>query len=182
MDWLKEIKIKKINQKKLNEYQIEGYNPFWKLVPPRLDIKRHEIFIDNDLIIYNKIKEFDLFLNSNDLFLITQGCRKKKAGITYGIFENKVKSEVCMNTGVLGFPPGFDLREEINNILKKFKIKKLSYFDEQGMISFIIQSRKNKIISKEKINFFQNGSCGIHLIGVNNKKNTSSMKKLIKIL
>lgn len=180
MNWLNDIKIEKINQNQLSEYSIDGYNPFWKLVPPRLDIKRHEIFIDNDLIIYNKIKEFEFFLSSKDLFLITQGSRKEKNGFTYGVFEGKINSEVYMNTGLLGFPPNFDLDKEIKNILKQYKIK--NHFDEQGMISFIIQSKNKKIILKEKINFFQNGSCGIHLIGINSGKNKKSINKLIKIL
>jgi len=37
-------------------------NPCWKLYPARLDLDCHEIFIDNDLILYKKIPIIDRFI------------------------------------------------------------------------------------------------------------------------
>lgn len=182
--WVNYLNVKiNLYEQKCDKHflNLSNYNPFWKILTPRLDIGRHEIIIDNDLIIYKKLKEFDIFLDSQDLFLITQGCREKKNGVTYGFFENLIRKDekINFNTGIIGLPPNYDFNFEINNILEKNNLQDLTFFDEQGMVSYIIQNKNYKIISNKKISFFKNGECGVHLIGVNKEKNKYNFKKYI---
>ena len=166
--WSKKINIKLIDQKKYaNSLKIKPYdkNPCWKLYPPRLRINSYEIFIDNDLIIYKKIN-LDEFIKSN-IFFITQALKKN-----YGSLENFVKNKYNLNTGFFGIPKNFDLKKQINKIIKKYELNwDTSHFEEQGVISYIISNNKHEIINLEKIYVsfedYQLAKNGFHFVGLN---------------
>ena len=158
-----------INELKLNP--ICG-NPCWKLYPPRLDLNRHEIFIDNDLIIYKKIPIIDNFLNKNNLLFISEAIMR-----SYGNFLKYITISENLNTGIFGLYPNFDFKLKINNIIEDKKIIKWSnHLDEQGLVSLIFQNYNFELIDLNQIYVchksfkLKKGKYGIHFVGLNNKK------------
>lgn len=145
----------------------------WKLCPPRLNIDRHEIFIDNDLILESRISEIDTFLNS-DCTLLLEGESRN-----YGRFEKHVPNGYSINSGLFGMPPGFDLAKFIrfygsqweNNAGKGRELS--ATFDEQGLIATALLSyRQHAIISRKTITnceFRLEWSQGMHFVGLNRR-------------
>ena len=114
----------------------------WKLYPPRLRLDSHELFIDNDLIILNPIKEIDDFLSSADSFLYSE-CRLDRP---YGAYEPEVPLGFRMNTGLFGLPPGFDFEGEIKKSMVASQNNEWTLgFDEQGMVASIFADQEHLI-------------------------------------
>jgi hypothetical protein len=63
----------------------------WKLCPPRLSLKTHELFIDNDLIIIKRIKEIDDWLKVQDETIISEGHPRSRM---FGVFDEFVPKEI----------------------------------------------------------------------------------------
>jgi len=154
-------------------------HPCWKIYPPRIDKSVHEIFIDNDLVIYKKIPLIDFFLEQKDLFFITEGYRK-----SYGIFNSLIPDNFVVNTGFFGLPPHYDFKKDLDLNLDSWKpsslkvhedLKSKGHFDEQGLIAFILMNKKIKKIYLNEINIpiferkFLKGEYGNHFVGINRK-------------
>jgi hypothetical protein len=77
----------------------------WKLYPPRLDKTRHELVIDNDIVLNKPVKEIDNFFTGHGTLLLGG------TGRTYGRFERHVPPSRCINSGLYGMPPGFDMQK-----------------------------------------------------------------------
>ena len=146
------------------------YDTSWKLYPPRLNIEGHEIFIDNDLIIYKPIKEIDLLLKE-DIFFCSEAHIR-----CYGQFDKIIKSRINLNTGFFGITPYYDLGTKINNLLKENNIKWRDHCDEEGALAYLFfQEKFNTIPMQElyvcnpKVNFapFGLGEKGTHFAGLN---------------
>ena len=165
-------RIRLINQNDyLNSFPIKPqleYQTYWKLYPPRLDITKHEINIDNDIIIFKKIKEIDCFLNE-DAVLLYQGLH----GL-YGSYENSVPTGIRINSGIYGMPPNFIFKQNMPKLQHNWQDK----FDEQGIVAstlmnykkhFIIPLTTIPIIEKnfEMKYFLHDFCCGYHFVGVN---------------
>jgi hypothetical protein len=107
----------------------------WKLYPPRIRMESHEIFIDHDLVLAERLAGLDLFLESADAFLHTQS----PPGVrNYGRFDDLVPDGFRLNSGLFGLPPNFqfDMRP----------VGKWSeYFDEQGFVASVICRQSNVI-------------------------------------
>ena len=119
----------------------------WKICPPRINIKTHEIIMDNDLVIYKRIPEIDRFLNFNDKLLVLEEPIKY-----YGVYSGYQDDSKVLNSGLFGLHPNYDFSE----ILKHFWNKSgnnnnLSYADEQGFICAILRRSENIVISKNTI-------------------------------
>lgn len=147
----------------------------WKLYPPRLAPDRHELVIDNDIIIHQRIPEIDKFFESNLTLLLAETSR------TYGRFERHVPPGLCINSGVYGMPPGFDLKKYIDfhvgpewekNALGEHD--KSETFDEQGLIAFALSSHPGYlIISGSDITNCEHhliDGKGMHFIGLNRRQ------------
>lgn len=135
----------------------------WKLYPPRINIELHEIFIDNDLILEEKIPEIDKFLN-NDYTLLLEG-----SGKNYGRFSRHVPKYYQINSGLFGLPPNFNLQKYINYYGEIWN----SHFDEQGLVALSLTSKKHIIIPNTTITnceFQLKRSQGMHFIGLNRRK------------
>lgn len=120
----------------------------WKLYPPRLDINRHEIFIDNDLIVFKKLEELDWFLDSRDAFFITGDINR-----VLGRRDLLIPANMMINSGLFGIPPFFDFAAAIAEVCQSDKERYWKdRFDEQGTIAAIfVRQQKYKIIPVEKI-------------------------------
>lgn len=119
----------------------------WKLYPPRIDIDRHEICIDNDIVFNDRIKQIDDFLNNKSTLLLEDLSR------TYGRFEKHVPPGFRINSGIYGMPPGFDFESFVKfysgNEWQKNAFNqhdKSETFDEQGIVALALLNHSSYII------------------------------------
>ena len=174
LNYVKKYPVKLLNQNNyVKELKIKPKNhPCWKLFPPRININTHEIFIDNDLVLYEKLPLINKFLKNNDVLIITEARSR-----AYGNFSKLVKTEDNMNTGFFGLYPNFDFKKEINKVLNKKIIENWNvHWDEQGLVAYIFEKYNYNLISTRKIFAgikklpLTDGTKGIHYIGLNRKK------------
>jgi hypothetical protein len=165
-----------IDQSKyINSCPVQPKGVAWKLYPPRLTVDRHELIIDNDIILSEKVPQIDEFLGSNSTLLLEEASR------TYGRFEKFVPPKLCINSGIYGMPPYFDLQKYVDfyatdewqkNALGEHD--KSETFDEQGLIAFALSSHPNKIMIPATViincEHQLNSSKGMHFIGLNRRK------------
>lgn len=148
----------------------------WKLAPPRLRINSIEIFIDNDLIIFKRIKEIDDFITSKKHGIISEGKWR-----LYGAFKDFVPQDKKLCAGFFGFPPFLSFDKHIKYFFSHFN-QPLDAFDEQGITATTISSMKNfYVIPIKKLriiedcddfpDLFDEEICGIHFVGANRKPN-----------
>lgn len=157
-----------INQNEhLNSLSIGPNLTAWKLYPPRISMESHEIFIDNDLIVYEKIPLIDSFLKSKNIFFCTEGLRKN-----FGLYEKENRENLKINSGFFGIPPYFDFRVFIDNEIKH---EWTGWFDEQGIVSSILSNNDYNLISLDEVavclNEFKFGKYGVHFVGLNGGNN-----------
>jgi hypothetical protein len=171
LDFLKAYPVKLVDQNKhTNSLSIPplNNNPSWKLYPPRLDINRPEIFLDNDLIFYKKIPILDDFILGKNSFFITQAIKR-----SLGCFDKLVQSDINLNSGFFGIPAHFDFQQEIENALQIHNFSWKNHLDEQGCVAFIFHQRKFELIALDQIYICHNalpyktGKYGQHFVGIN---------------
>lgn len=115
----------------------------WKVTPPRLDIARHEIIMDNDIVVLNDFPELDLFFRSSKTLICANNAR------FYGRFEHLFKDEECYNAGFTGVPPGFDYNRALYDVWdKNRRLKNLTYPDEQAISLAALLSHDHIIAEK----------------------------------
>lgn len=161
----------KIINQKTHQTQRKPIGVAWKLVPPRLTDHRHEIIMDNDLIIEKPISQIDEFFESNKTLLLEGDSR------TYGRFERHVPKGYEINSGIYGMPPGFDLNKYVELYAGDTWEKnafgnhdKNETFDEQGIIALALLDFNHIIVPKETITNCEKKlqlSHGCHFIGLN---------------
>lgn len=107
----------------------------WKLYPPRMRPSSHEIFIDHDLVLIERMRGVDLFLESEDAFLYTQS----PPGVrNYGRFDGLVPEGFRLNSGLFGLPPHFQF--DMGSVGQWS-----GYFDEQGFVASVICRQKKAV-------------------------------------
>lgn len=143
----------------------------WKLYPGRLDINRHELFIDNDLIIEQRIAEIDRFFQEDTTILLEGNSRD------YGRFERHVPPEFNINSGVFGVPPGLDIDKILNGFRHRWEYNcpnASATWDEQGFVAATLLSyNKYLIISKNDITNCELDllpAKGMHFVSLNRSK------------
>jgi hypothetical protein len=147
----------------------------WKLYPPRLAPDRHEIFIDNDLILAARVSQIDEFLASDCTLLLEETSR------TYGRFEKHVPPGKCINSGIFGIPPGFDLKRYVDfyagNEWKKNannEHARNETWDEQGLIAFALLNYPRSVIIPRTVitncEYHLVDGKGFHFIGLNRRQ------------
>lgn len=167
---LHSIDAKLIDQSKCNQ-EIIPLGVAWKLYPPRIDINKHELFIDNDLIIEEKIDEIDEFLHSDSTLLLEDRSRN------YGKFDKVIAKNYFINSGFFGVPPGFDLEHSIKFYCNNWGVnapighEESVTMDEQGLIAYLLLRYKKCIIIPQVTisgcmhEFIK--AKGMHFIGLN---------------
>jgi FkbM family methyltransferase len=110
-------------------FPISGRGPtLWKLTPPRLDINRHEIVCDNDIVIFKSIDVIEKFLASDRHCIL---CNDPFPSRAFGRFHNNMDTDERYHSGLYGLPPGFNFQEALDY----YHTGSLyGYFDEQGLI------------------------------------------------
>jgi hypothetical protein len=144
--------------------------PAWKFYPPRLSPNTHELLIDNDLILYRKTDKIEEFLQTDDVFVLTEAAKRSYTDWA----EHYIRTGFEINTGIIGLPPYYDLASNLNQAVDYFHLKHWSdHFDEQSLVAYLLQSHNTKIISIEDVSIcrphhkFRRGKCGVHLVGLN---------------
>jgi hypothetical protein len=163
----------------VNQHEYEKSLPYkpekaaWKLYPPRLDITKHEIVLDNDLILYNHSKQIENFLNG-DVCLVCKGKH-----FLFGSYSQYVPKGIKLNCGLYGMPKGFDFGKKINNIFDLDSVKKYkNFFDDQGIVAACLLNYKNiETFSIKDISIIEfkqklvKGNIGVHFVQANRNKN-----------
>lgn len=108
---------------------------FWKLAPPRLRPEAHEVWIDNDIIISERIEEIDNWLES-DVPIISQSYGRE----LYGSYDKDIPQGLALCAGFFGLPPHFQFEEKLRELTKN---KKIRGHDEQGLMAKLIIDQKD---------------------------------------
>jgi hypothetical protein len=143
--------------------------PAWKLYPPRLSLDTHEIVIDNDLVLSVRLDVIDQFLKDDSRILLTRAVR---GGRGYGAFDEYVRRDYTINTGLMAFPPGFDLAATLNLALELCEVREWrKHFDEQGLIAMVTQDLNTVVIDGIRVCWtersYKRSPHGMHFVGAN---------------
>lgn len=121
----------------------------WKLCPPRLRPEAHELWVDNDILIRERLPEIDEWLAS-DKPMIAEGHHSNDK--YYGDFASLVPKGSMYSAGFFGLPPHFDFGSKIAERCQQvLKGEPLGYYDEQGLVASIITSEDHIISRSVKI-------------------------------
>jgi len=151
----------------LRSISVDPFLTSWKLYPPRIRSDSHEIFIDNDLIVYGQLPIIDSFFDSDDMIFCTEGLKRR-----YGKYDSTIASNQKLNTGLFGLPPKFDFGQKIESkLLGNWE----GHFDEQGLVASILLECNVKVIPisdiyiacKDAAEHLCFGRAGIHFVGLN---------------
>lgn len=143
----------------------------WKLTPACLDPTRHEVFIDNDLILTDRLNEMDTFLTNNETTLLLEAESRH-----YGRFEKHVPRGYNINSGLFGVPPNFNLAGYIalwgqwdENCPNPSRT-----WDEQGLVaSALIHGGKSIIVPETTVTNCHSEllwATGMHFVGLNRRE------------
>ena len=122
---------------KTSNSEVEDH--FWKLCPIRLRPETHEIWIDNDIVIRERIPEVDDFL-TKETTIISQAWGREKYG-RFDAIVPKTEPWTCC-AGFFGIPPHFDFQAKALELCNGYP---LQGFDEQGLVASIVTSTENWI-------------------------------------
>lgn len=123
---------KPFNFKNTNDGKVRDF--FWKLVPPRLNMFGQELWVDNDIVIRDRVNSIDTWMYANTA-LLGSGFNRD-----YGCFEEEIKFGPAYCAGIFGLPPNFDFQSEINRWCNG---REINGFDEQGLVVGIASSVNN---------------------------------------
>jgi hypothetical protein len=189
IDTLSVETIEQTNYNIFNKSPALGYQVHWKLYPPRLELNRHEIHLDNDVVLIDRIQEIDNFL-LDDAILTCQGLY----GL-YGMYSSWVKDGgIHINSGIYGLPPYYDLTEKVRVLMEQDKRAWSNIYDEQGLLAYLfLQYKKYYIIpltsmpiveNDEAIDIYvKNPSCkGFHFVHSNTSHKHTGWQQFINRL
>lgn len=118
----------------------------WKYCPARLNINAHEIVCDNDIVLVQRFKEIDEFLQS-DKVLLTQDPIKYQ-----GKFRHLFQPGEKYNAGLVGLPPGYDFQKALCEVWAENDSPDIiGAGDEQGLTTATLKREKFIEISKERL-------------------------------
>lgn len=190
LDFIKSLGVDVLDQSTFPK-KFEVKDAFWKLVPFRLRPEGYEIFIDNDLVIWDKIPEVDQFLDSKAT-LIYQGMWGK-----HGVYNLPVEFNV--NSGIFGVPPNFDLEKHVLDSWKdpylelEDKTIEFDRFSEQGLVGTALLKNESYIVIPQcRIPILETyfsyelhrknlNAKGFHFVGSNTKYNSCFYRFLIEM-
>ena len=154
----------------------------WKLYPARLRPDGHEIIIDNDIIIKDKIPQIDEFFSS-DSTLVYEASKPM-----YGQLDKFVPKTPCVNSGIYGMPPGFDFDRKMNFYIDQIKdwennCNQGRYtWDEQGMVAACMLNHPSRLlITLDQVTNCEldldDSKLGMHFVGLNRYKKHKPWKE-----
>lgn len=175
LEFLKSLGVELIDQ--IGYQSLEKYT-FMKLSPSRLRPEGHEIFLDNDVVLYKKIPEIDQFIES-DATLVYEGL--------YGLHgAYSLPKGIHVNSGIFGLPPGYEFETWLKH--NWLDLPAPSKFDEQGLVGKCLLDHSAYIILPQcrvpileshfdyKAHRKNQSACGFHFVGANREENLNFMK------
>lgn len=128
------------------DYKNNFNTSLWKFCPARMDIDRHEIVSDNDVVLIKKLPEIEQFLCDSKILLVEDPI--KYQGNFRHLFENNEK----YNAGFVGFPPKYDLESALMTTWQENQCPKvINQADEQGLTTATLKKENFIKISKDHL-------------------------------
>jgi hypothetical protein len=120
----------------------------WKVCPARLRMETHEIVMDNDIVLLRKFPQIDEFLSCTNKALILEEPIR-----FYGRYDCLFGGDgPFLNSGLMGFPPGWDYGTEIFKNWEKYgRYQNLTQADEQGILTYTLNTIPSVRIRKEQM-------------------------------
>ena len=122
----------------------------WKVCPARLRMETHELVMDNDIILLEKFPQIDEWLAQTEKALILEEPIR-----FYGRYDHLFPEDASgpfLNSGFMGFPPGFDFGSNIfDEWVKNGRLMNLSQSDEQGLLTYSLNKLDSIRIKKEQM-------------------------------
>ena len=146
----------------------------WKLAPLRCFPDRWELSLDNDCIFWETPTAIGHWLHDrdHDRCVLEEDVKR-----CLGQFADLCGPE-AYNTGIRGFPPGFDPAAAMRSVLERRPVVLRSELDEQGLQAAALSLRKPPLlVSVEEVTicspFWPHrprlGSHGAHFVGLNTR-------------
>lgn len=146
----------------------------WKLSPPRLRPGSHELFIDNDIVIRQRLPAIDSWLSDGESGLVSEGLHRQRM---FGAFDGHIPPHVRACAGMFGLPPGFDFSERIRHYWPLMLGKPLGGYNEQGltvatvvnMSRYVLVPLEELFICEDHATFPQIIPPALHFVAANRK-------------
>ncbi|HEV7390882.1 MAG TPA: hypothetical protein VGO08_04505 [Burkholderiales bacterium] len=144
----------------------------WKFAPLQLFPDRHELALDNDLIMWEMPEAVRVWLETDDP---QQSLVAEDVRTCFGQFRQFCGPDP-RNLGIRGLPPGFDLEQALREILRRHPVRLTSELDEQGLQCAALSLFKPPLfVSTDDVticspfppHFKSLGTCGAHFAGLN---------------
>ncbi|HLU68775.1 MAG TPA: hypothetical protein VKZ63_20985 [Kofleriaceae bacterium] len=145
----------------------------WKLLPARAFPDRHELALDNDVILWERPRALDDWLDGRAPFLLAEDVRP-----CFGQFAGDCAG-APRNTGIRGLPPGFDLAAALGAVLARRRAVLVSELDEQGLqVAALEAAGPVAVVSAEEVTICSPfpphvphlGRAGAHFVGLNARR------------
>lgn len=143
----------------------------WKFAPLRVHPDAYELSLDNDCILWDVPAAVARWLDEpRPRCLIAADVK-----LAHGAFTDLTRPEP-RNTGIRGFPPGFDLGAALARVLEAHPVPLQSELDEQGLqVVALDLDRPAHVVSTEDVTicspFWPHqphlGRAGAHFVGLN---------------
>jgi len=144
-----------------NPYKFDPRGVWWKWIPFRLDIDKHEIAIDTDIICINRPQTWYDWLDSDEEILIAPERYEKVLVNTCGDFYSHpiLKDKQPFNCGIVGQRLGTDFSKRFFDITDEVALGSTHnslFITEQGAINVWIRSLEMEGIKHHVLNFEKN--------------------------
>lgn len=157
----------------------------WKLCPSRLRLAAHELWIDNDIIIFQRLPEIDRWLASATAGLICEGMHRRRM---FGAFDHLIPPEIRACAGMFGLPPHFDFSAIALRYCRFLGIH-LGGYNEQGFTVAMVVNLNDYVfvplttmfIMEDQAAFPKQLPPALHFVGANRKNWHSGWKQYCSI-
>jgi hypothetical protein len=145
----------------------------WKLAPVRMFPDRHELSLDNDCILWDLPDALARWLSRGDECLLAEDVVR-----AFGRLDAACGPRPA-NTGIRGFPPGYDHEAAMRRVLEATGAALRSELDEQGLqVAAIQAARATGYVTVDEVSICSPvpphrpalGRCGVHFVGINRRQ------------
>lgn len=166
---LRKLDVPLFKQFHCQEMEYEPQSCKWKLYPPRLRPERHELVMDNDLILHRRLPALDEFLGREDQWIITEAYER-----CFGQYDRFIPEGLKCNVGFYGMPPGYDFAADIRRVQAEDNPRGWqTHFDDQGLITACFVRHNMVVVPRTEISvslhekLMPEGTHGVHFVGSN---------------
>ncbi len=145
----------------VNPYHFSPRGVWWKWLPFRLDISKHEIAIDTDIICINYPENWCEWLDGTEELILAPERYEKVSVNTCGDFAHHpvLRDKKPLNCGIVGQRAGHDFAERFFEVTKDVKIGSTHnslFITEQGSINVWVRSLERDGIKPFILDFAKN--------------------------